>query len=79
MSRDLDHLKIVLQKLQVRYGENDSIVLQVKQEIESREVIEVKHSHWLMTYRQRLSERRGWAPMDTGAGGSGASPAMSHA
>lgn len=69
MSRDLDNLNRVLHKLQVRYGEDDPIVLQVKQEIESRELMEAKYERWLITYRERVSERRGWAPLSAGSGG----------
>lgn len=79
MSRDLDNLKRVLQKLQVRYGEDDALVLQVKQEIEAREVIEDKYAHWLTTYRQHLSERRGWRPFAVGTVARVAGPAMSQA
>ncbi|MDO8440375.1 MAG: hypothetical protein Q7S97_04075 [Polaromonas sp.] len=43
MSRHLDNLKRVFQKLQIRYGENDPMVLQVKQELESRQVIESRY------------------------------------
>lgn len=78
MSRDLDNLKRVFQKLQVRYGEADPIVLQVKQEIESREVVAVKYTQWLTTYRQRLAERRGWTPLSADAGGA-SRPASSQA
>ena len=69
MSRDLDNLKSVFHELQTRYGDDDPIVLQVKQEIESRELIEAKYSRWLVTYRERASERRGWTPLNAGSGG----------
>jgi hypothetical protein len=78
MSRDLDSLRSVFHELQVRYGEEDPIVLQVKQEIESRELIEAKQSRWLVTYRERVSERRGWAPLNPGSGGI-ARASVSHA
>lgn len=78
MSRDLDNLKRVFHELQTRYGDDDPIVLQVKKEIESRELIEAKHSHWLLTYRERVSERRGWTPVNAGSGGV-ARASVSHA
>jgi hypothetical protein len=78
MSRDLDNLKRVFHKLQVRYGEDDPIVMQVKQEIESRELMEVKYSRWLVTYRERTWERRGWMPSNAGSGGT-ARTSVNHA
>ncbi|MDO9400498.1 MAG: hypothetical protein Q7T46_03400 [Polaromonas sp.] len=62
MSRHLDNLKRVFQKLQVRYGEDDPMVLQVKQELESRQVIESRYPDWPVADRQGLpgqtAERR---------------------
>jgi hypothetical protein len=69
MSRDLDNLRSVFHELQGRYGDADPIVLQVKQEIETRELNEAKRPHWLVTYRERVSERRGWTPLNPGSGG----------
>lgn len=54
MSRHLDNLKRVFQKLQIRYGENDPMVLQVKQELESRQVIESRYPEWSVADRQGL-------------------------
>jgi hypothetical protein len=69
MSRDLDNLNSVFHELQTRYGDDDPIVLEVKREIESRELTEAKHSRWLVTYREQASKARGWTPVNAGAGG----------
>ena len=69
MSRDLDNLRSVFHELQNRYGDDDPIVLEVKQEIESRELTEAKYSRWLVTYRERASKGRGWTPLNAGSGG----------
>ena len=45
MSRQVDNLQRLLRKLQSRYGDHDSIVLQVKHELHSRESLESKHPH----------------------------------
>lgn len=55
MSRHLNNLKRVLQKLQVRYGENDPMVLQVKQDLESREVMESGFQDWPVACRSGRS------------------------
>jgi len=57
MSRNLDNLKGLFQEMQVRYGPDDEIVLQVKQALESREAIESRHSWWFAPYRERRSGR----------------------
>lgn len=59
MSRHLDSLKSLYQKMQVRYGEDDAVVLQVKQALESQEGIESKHSWWLAP---RIERRSGDTP-----------------
>lgn len=40
MSRQLDNLKRLFSKMQLRYGDHDELVLQVKQELHSREGVE---------------------------------------
>lgn len=55
MSRNLDNLKRLFQKLQVRYGADDAIVLQVKQALESRETMESRHQWWFAPHRERRS------------------------
>lgn len=57
MSRNLDNLKRLFQKLQVRYGGDDAIVLQVKQALESREALESRHSWWFAPRQERRSGR----------------------
>jgi len=63
MSRNLDNLESLLQELQVRYGANDPMVLQVKQELEDRQAIESLHRGWPLTDRRRsageATERHG--------------------
>lgn len=53
MSRNLDNLRRLYQELQVRYGANDPLVLQVKQELEGRQAIEYWHPGWPLTDRRR--------------------------
>ncbi len=55
MSRHLDNLNRLFQKLKVRYGEDDAIVLQVKQDLESRLAIESMYLAQPITYRARVS------------------------
>ena len=45
MSRHLDNLKRLFGKLQVRYGDHDEMVLQVKQELDFREGVESGYQH----------------------------------
>lgn len=40
MSRQLDNLKRLFSKMQLRYGDHDELVLQVKRELHSREGME---------------------------------------
>lgn len=54
MSRNLDNLKRLCQKMQARYGSEDVTVLQIKKALESREAIAPKHP-WRFA---PLSERR---------------------
>ena len=55
MSRHLDNLKRLCQKMQVRYGSDDEMVLQVKKALESREAIESRHSWWFAPCHERRS------------------------
>lgn len=57
MSRHLDNLNRLFQKLKVRYGEDDAIVLQVKQDLESRLAIESMYLAQPITYRVRVAGR----------------------
>lgn len=69
MSRNLDHLKSLFQKLQVRYGADDEIVLQVKQALASREALESRHSWWFAPRRERRSGRAPERQLDPVSGG----------
>jgi hypothetical protein len=57
MSRNLDNLKRLSQKMQARYGSNDELVLQVKVALESRETLESRHSWWFAPFNERRSGR----------------------
>jgi hypothetical protein len=46
MSRQLDNLKRIFSKLQARYGDDDAIVSDVKQELEFRERVESGYQQW---------------------------------
>jgi hypothetical protein len=52
MSRHLDNLKRLYLKLQLRYGEDDALVLQVKEELAARELLQTKHKNWTTPYRE---------------------------
>ena len=54
MSRHLDNLKRLFGKLQVRYGDHDEMVLQVKHELDSREGVESGYQHGPGPYRDGL-------------------------
>lgn len=54
MSRHLDNLKRLFCKLQVRYGDHDAMVLQVKHELDSREGVESGYQHGPIPYRDGL-------------------------
>jgi hypothetical protein len=46
MSRQLDNLKRIFSKLQARYGNDDAIVSDFKQELEFRERVESGYQQW---------------------------------
>jgi len=58
MSRHLSNLKRLCIKLQLRFGEDDALYLQVKHELESRESIEsmkpTTHQDWATPYRKHI-------------------------
>lgn len=69
MSTHLDHLKNLSQKMQVRYGADDAIVLQLKQALDAREAIELRDSWW---FGPRIERRTFDAPqrhLETATGG----------
>jgi hypothetical protein len=53
MSRNLDNLKRLFQKFQARYGTDDPIVLQMKQELEARQMMESPHPVGFAPCRER--------------------------
>lgn len=57
MSKNLDNLKRLCQKMQARYGSDDEMVMQVKKALESREAIESTHSWWFAPFTERRSGR----------------------
>ena len=69
MSRNLDNLKRLFQKLQLRYGADDAIVLQVKQAVESHEAMESRHSWRFVPCRERRSGKAPERQLDPAAGG----------
>jgi hypothetical protein len=54
MSRQLDNLKRLFCKLQVRYGAHDEMVLKVKRELDTREGIESGYQQGTIPYRNTL-------------------------
>lgn len=50
MAKNLDNIKRLCTKLQVRYGENDALVVQLKRELDARESMELKHRKWSIPY-----------------------------
>ena len=69
MSRHLDNLKRLFKKLQLRYGADDAIVLQVKQALESHEAIESRHQWWFAPHCERRSGTATERQFDAVAGG----------
>ncbi len=57
MSRNLENQKRLLQKMRIRYGSEDEMVLQVRKELESREAMESSHSWWFAPFTERRSGR----------------------
>lgn len=52
MSRHLDNMKRLYLKLQLRYGDDDALVLQVKHELEARELLQAERKNWSTPYRE---------------------------
>jgi hypothetical protein len=57
MSRNLNNLKRLCQKMQTRYGSEDVIVLQIKKALESREAIAPRHPWRFAPLSERHSGR----------------------
>jgi hypothetical protein len=51
MSKNLNNLRRLFSKLQLRYGDDDALVLQLKRELEAREALEAGHQKWSVPYR----------------------------
>jgi hypothetical protein len=51
MSRNLNNLRRLFSKLQLRYGDDDALVLQVKKELDAREAVVASHRQWSIPYR----------------------------
>ncbi len=52
MSKHLGNMRRLFTKLQVRYGADDELVLQVKRELDLLESTETNHARWSTTYRE---------------------------
>lgn len=61
MSRHLDNLRRLCRKLQLRYGEDDVLVLQVRHELETRERLETTPRNGSTPYREFI--QRGASPL----------------
>lgn len=57
MSRHTDNLKRLIQKLQTRYGDDDAVVLPVKQELALWESMEVRYLRRSSTCFERRLDR----------------------
>ena len=67
MSRDLNNIRRLFAKLQLRYGDEDALVLQLKKELDAREALDQERKRWSIPYREfiKLVSSR---PVDTQAG-----------
>jgi hypothetical protein len=52
MSRDLNNIRRLFAKLQLRYGDDDELVMQVKKELEAREALDQERKQWSVPYRE---------------------------
>ena len=62
MSKHLDNLKRLSVKLQLRFGEDDALLLQVRRELalhQATEVPEPLSQDWSIPYRQHIQNVRG--------------------
>lgn len=67
MSRHLDNLKRLFGKLQVRYGDHDEMVLQVKQELDFREGVESGYQHSTLPNHDGLPGHASRSSLDLGS------------
>jgi hypothetical protein len=68
MSKHLGNMKRLCTKLQVRYGADDELVLQVKRELDLLASTEANHARWSTPYREFVK----------GGANTTASPARGH-
>ena len=62
MSKHLDNLKRLSVKLQLRFGDDDALLLQVRRELALHQTTEVSESlsqDWSIPYRQHIQNVRG--------------------
>ena len=62
MSKHLDNLKRLSVKLQLRFGEDDALLQQVRRELalhQATEVLEPPLQDWSIPYRQHIQKVRG--------------------
>ncbi len=51
MPRNLDNIRRLFSKLQLRYGDDDELVMQVREELEAREALDREREPWSVSYR----------------------------
>ena len=51
MSRDLNNIRRLFSKLQLRYGDDDELVMQLKKELDAREALAQERKRWSIPYR----------------------------
>ena len=52
MSRDLNNIRRLFSKLQLRYGDDDELVMQLKSELDAREALDQERKQWSVPYRE---------------------------
>ena len=52
MSRDLNNIRRLFAKLQLRYGDDDELVMQLKKELDAREALNQVRKQWSIPYRE---------------------------
>ena len=66
-NRNLDNVRRLFSKLQLRYGDGDALVLQVKKELDAREALDKERKQWSIPYREFIKLVAGQS-VDTKAG-----------
>jgi hypothetical protein len=75
MSRDLNNIRRLFSKLQLRYGDDDELVMQVKKELEAREALDQERKQWSVPYREFIKVIAS-RPVETQAGPRAVSASM---